>query len=244
MLTYTFSKREKALLLVLALVLIGVAWYQFLFVPTQEQMQQIDSQIAEAQDEITVDAVKAQQIPTMQEEIARYQAEGIEPSVTPAYDNTQALMAELDTKLENAYVYLLEFDDVDTGDGSAGTIASRGLSLGFNCENYEAARDILLSLAHGDYSCSLDQYSIDDYSATTTQTSSTGIVSSNRTSSLNCDVTAHVTFYEQIGSATTGSESDGSSSDESSATQLGNSFGMVNAGRGTGQRVLTEGSAS
>ena len=99
MMGYTFSRREKALLVVLALLAVAGIWYQFVFVGTQDTISRLNTQIADVQDQKATDAARVMQTKRMSEEIERCKAAGIAPAEIPAYDNVQALMARLNGTL-------------------------------------------------------------------------------------------------------------------------------------------------
>ena len=87
MMGYTFSRREKALLVVLALLAVAGIWYQFVFVGTQDTISRLNAQIADVQDQKATDAARVMQTKRMSEEIERCKAAGIAPAEIPAYDN-------------------------------------------------------------------------------------------------------------------------------------------------------------
>ena len=80
MMGYTFSRREKALLVVLALLAVAGIWYQFVFVGTQDTISRLNTQIADVQDQKATDAARVMQTKRMSEEIERCTAAGIAPA--------------------------------------------------------------------------------------------------------------------------------------------------------------------
>jgi uncharacterized protein YxeA len=228
MLDYTFSKREKVLLVILALIAIGILYYQVIYRNVQDQLDSLNSQISEAQDETVTATAKLSKMKTMQAAIDSYKAAGLKATEMPSYDNITPLMAELNTTLASSSDYTLSFDDVDT----SSTTVERGVDLTFGASSYASARSILDSLLQGSYPCSLDEFTITDNSAEiVSSTKSSSVVGSGTTSSSNVSVTAHFTFYEQNGGSTSSSSSSSSdtatNSSSDTATSLATSMGMT-----------------
>ena len=92
MLTYTFSKREKVLLVILAVILLAVVYYRFIFVAVNDQVDSLESQIAATEDQITVDTAKSLELKSMQAAIEDYQAAGRSQIVMPAYEDRKSVV--------------------------------------------------------------------------------------------------------------------------------------------------------
>lgn len=160
MLTYTFSTREKIMLAILAVVGLGILWYQFVFSNIQGQVASIDSEIAAAQDELLVAQSQAASATNMQKLLEDYQKRGIKAPIIPEYDNTQKLMAYLNDVLDGTQGYTINFEDpvIEEGDSNvhrAGTIT-------FNSNSYDEARSVVNAIARGTYSCRIDALGIAD----------------------------------------------------------------------------------
>ncbi len=239
MLTYTFSFREKMLLVFLSIVLIAVAWYNLVYLGIQSEITETDNAIAAVQDQIVVNSAKVTQLDSMKRSIAQYQADGVKPNPTPDYDNIQPLTSKLHTVLSAASEYNITFEDVDT---SSGALAKRGLLLSYGTDTYETARAIILSLVNDTYPCSIDKLSINDN--TSKRSSSSRAVASNGSSSDAFSVSAHLTFYEAITSAVLSSGKSDKGVDNSSAISAGKSLGMVSTESGAGTKLLTNGGVS
>ncbi|MCH3968034.1 MAG: hypothetical protein PHR15_08995 [Atopobiaceae bacterium] len=189
MLTYTFSKREKVLIVLLALILIAMAWYELVFKGVQEQTSALEQQIADAQDTLTIDTAKVQQMTTMQKAVDSYEAAGSAASTTPKYDNIKNVMSTLDTALSGTASYSLSFDDLDTTQAG---VVRRGVSVSFGCDTYDAAKAVISTLADGPYTCSVDSFTI--ATASSKKTSST--IGTGNTGSAAYSVSAHITYVE------------------------------------------------
>lgn len=190
MLTYTFSPREKLMLAILAFVGIIIAWYQFVFVNFQNQINSLDAEIATVQDEIVVSQSRAQALQSMKEMVEEYEAKGIDPMLLPAYDNTQNLMAYLNGVLATSTGYSMSFDNpaVSEDDGSV----HRDGTITYTADSYESARSIAEAIARGPYPCQVSALGVTDGSAT-----SKGASGSLVTASL------QVTFLEEASSGAT-----------------------------------------
>ena len=195
MLNYTFSKREKVLLLVLALILLFLLWFVLVWQNVANEKLVVDAEIAEAEAQVIVANNKAAKMSGMQEEIAAQKAAGAEPQSLPDYDNTTRLMGQLNAVLASTEDYRLVFDDLDWNDEG---VVARGVTITFGCESIEAGRAVMTSLEDGPYPCAID-------SATITSTN----VADNRTGNARIGVNTarnvdapyaaglHVVFYER-----------------------------------------------
>lgn len=197
MLTYTFSKREKILIAIMAVVLIGVLWWKFVFEGVNNRLTQLDSDIATAQSTLVIEQAKASSIQQMKAQLEAWRASGIPMKTMPSYDNIKPLSSELNNILGAAATYTLKFDDVITGaddekesNVNANT-AQRGVTLSFDCDSYVTARSILSALVEGKYPCSIDSISITDNSARNGSRTPTNVGNPFSTS-------AHLTFYEKL----------------------------------------------
>ena len=186
MISYTFSKREKALLLGLAIVLVAIAWYVLVYQRTTDEINRAQSQISVIQTQVAQESARVAQMNQMKSEIEESKAAGVTPVPIPAYDNLRPLMDELNDILRMADTYSLTFDDVaDPTDG----YVRRGVVVVYSCGSYDAAEAVVNALANGKYPCSIDSISIVD--GTTRSSGRTG------TSSSAVSASAHVTFFEK-----------------------------------------------
>lgn len=158
MLSYTFSTREKIMLVVFGAALLIVAWYQFVFVNIQNQISSVDSQIATTEDQLMALQTRAANLEKMREIVAQYQEQGIEPTLLPQFDNTQSLMAYLHSVLGAAQSYDMSFDNPGLSEDD-GTVHRSG-AIRFDVGSYEEARKMAENIAHGPYPCQVDALSI------------------------------------------------------------------------------------
>ena len=186
MISYTFSKREKALLLGLAFVLVAIAWYMLVFQRATDEINRAQSQISVIQTQIAQESARVTQMNQMKREIEESKAAGVTPVAIPAYDNLRPLMDELNDILRMADTYSLTFDEVaEPTDG----YVRRGVVVVYSCGSYDGAEAVANALANGKYPCSIDSISIVDGASR-----STGRASSSTSS---VSASAHVTFFEK-----------------------------------------------
>lgn len=194
MLTYTFSKREKVLLVVLACILVLVAWYAFVFQNVNNQISSLNSQIATTQEQVTVDTAKLAQMNSMQKTIDANKEKGVKAKTLPKYDNVQALMAALNTTLSGKQ-FTIKFDNLDW---STSGLVKRGATMSVGCDSYADAKAVVTALEQGAYPCTVDTVSISDNTVKTTSAySNVGSGSSSSVASANFSVTVHCTYYEK-----------------------------------------------
>ena len=195
MLNYTFSKREKVLLLVLAAILVLLAWYLFVWQAAAAQRQAIDADIAEAQAQTIVANNRLASMDSMQSAIAERKAAGVAPVQLPDFDNTTALMAQLNTVLASTVDYKLTFDDLDR---SAEGIVARGVTITFGCESIDAARNVMAQLEQGPFVCAVDASSIVSTNAADNRNANARVgVGTYRNVAAPYAVGLHAVFYEK-----------------------------------------------
>ena len=194
MLTYSLSRREKALLLALAIILVGLAWFVFVFQRTTNQITEIESEIAAADTQVTAAETRVTRMHAMQATIDKYKAAGVSPTTVPTFDNMTPLMAELNGIMGMTSTYTLAFDDLDTETSTEYVL--RGVTVDFGCDSFVTAENVIRALAKGHYPCSIDSVQITDGTANLLSRVPTGDGSG--------DVRAkvHVTFFEKYPKAT------------------------------------------
>lgn len=195
MLSYTFSKREKVLLLILALILLGLLWFVLVWQGTANEKMRIDAEIAETEAQTLVANNKVAKLGTMQEAIDAQKKAGAKPASLPDYDNTTVLMAQLNTILATTKDYKLSFDDLDFS--SEGVVA-RGVTITFGCESLEAGRSVMTQLEKGPFACTIDSASISSTNSTDNRTGNARVgVNTARNVDSPYAVGLHVIFYEK-----------------------------------------------
>ena len=182
----SFSTKEKILLLVLVVILIGLGYYQFFYVPTMRGIEDARSEQAALQKELSAVNTKIASLTRMKQELDALSEE--QRSYMPSYNASKEEMQLLDAILANTVRYSISFPTVQrTGDQ-----IRRNFSLNFSVNSYQEAQRVVMALAGshyrcqvGDMSCSVNLYWFrDDYTRRATDSYLT--------------VSATATFYETM----------------------------------------------
>ena len=142
-----FTTREKVLLVILAVLLIGIGYFKLILEPINSSIETYQSNTAAEQDEILLNTVTLTQMKMMQTELDEIHASG-DAKPLPSYDNSDKLLVELNQILDKSDDYSLNFSGTSVLDG--GYIVRRPLSLTFTTKTYDEARTILTELHDSD----------------------------------------------------------------------------------------------
>ena len=145
-----FTTKEKIMLVVFCLLLLGLAYYRFFYVPTQEQIASANSQRDNYQLELTEVMAKETQIRKMKEEIDEL-GELKAVSRIESYNNSKAEISLLNTVLEPANEYSIKFSNI-TRDGD---LIRRNFTLTFKTDSFVSAKRIIGSLEDSPFRCVL-----------------------------------------------------------------------------------------
>ena len=217
MLNRAFTKREKVLLLVLVMILLGLVYYRFVRLPVQERIAAADTTVLEQQMEI--EQQKSAIIKQMQEDIENGQKEvnGI-----VAYDNLKAESAALNTIFAQATRFNFSFEQPVATDDAV----RRTINISFTATNYQIARRIIQQVHDCAYRCLITDISVSADSDKMQQYANL----ENATISGSMSVT----FYETLNGATT---TNGLTTSDGSAVQSSN-VGLGNASLDLAQSSL------
>ena len=185
MLTYTFSQREKLLLGMLAIVVVAIVWFVFVYQGTTNTIARLDSEIAEVSAQVQADEARVNLLTSMKQTIEQRKAEGAKTTPMPEYDNVRPLMAELNNIMAEASTYTLTFDALDRSDD---TYAARGVRIDYTSPSYDDAEKIVRELAGGKYPCRIDSVAI-----STSRVAGSSAEAARTTAS----ASVHVTFFEK-----------------------------------------------
>lgn len=214
-----FTKREVVLILVLAVILLAMVYYRFVYVPVQDQISALDTTALE--DQIQAETIRAQQIKKMQTEMSQNKNASLGEVAT--YDNQKNELNELNDIFQDADTFNLNFEQPVASDNTV----RRNINITFTASGYDTAEKIISSIYSGRYRCLISD--LDMQAAADTSSMQSGEVS--------CSMT--VTFYEtlynaatqeglimadsssdsQTGTGSADSSSSGSSADTSADTQ-------------------------
>ena len=89
-----FTKREKVLLLIFAVLLIAVGYYKLLLEPINSQIESYRSLTQEEQMQMDTAQLQAARMKQMEAEIAQAKTAGLERTI-PEYDNSAVLLPQL-----------------------------------------------------------------------------------------------------------------------------------------------------
>lgn len=153
-----FTNREKALMVVLAVVLFACVYYLFVFTPSQEVINNAKSQAAQLETEVTLQQTMAAQKSSMEAELADKMASGAKPKKTARYDSSDAFMKELDGILAGAQTYTLNFADPEKSED--GSTVRHSANINFTASSYTAAKDLIAKLVDSKYSSLVTDFSI------------------------------------------------------------------------------------
>ena len=139
-----FTKREKVLLLIFAVLLIAVGYYKILLEPINNQIESYRSLTQEEQ---------------MQMETAQLQAKaaGIERTI-PDYDNSAVLLPQLYQIMDSTIEYAMDFDEITF----EGNIAARPVRIEFETVNYQKARRVIDKLCTTGYAMQIEDMTIQE----------------------------------------------------------------------------------
>ena len=212
MLNRAFTKREKVLLLVLVMILLGLVYYRFVRLPVQERIAAADTTVLEQQMEM--EQQKSAIIKQMQEDIENGQKEV--NGIVASYDNLKAESAALNTIFDFSFEQPVATDDA----------VRRTINISFTATNYQIARRIIQQVHDCAYRCLITDISVSADSDKMQQYAN--LENSTISGSMS------VTFYETLNGATT---TNGLTTSDGSAVQSSN-VGLGNASLDLAQSSL------
>lgn len=142
-----FTTREKVLLVILAVLIIGIGYFKLLLEPINEGIENYQNMTASEQDEILVNTALLQKKKQMEQELEALFAEG-DPTPIPVYDNSGTLLVELHRILDKSLDYSLNFSGTSPMDVEY--LIRRPVSMTFQTGSYEQARAIINELHDSD----------------------------------------------------------------------------------------------
>lgn len=135
-----FTKREKVMLVILAVLIIGIGYLKLLLEPINAGIENYQQMEAMEQDQILLNASLVQQKRQMEQELQELFESG-DPSPIPTYDNSANLLVELHKILEGSAEYTLNFTGTNPMDVQY--LVGRPVNLTFRTASYPAARRII-----------------------------------------------------------------------------------------------------
>ena len=193
MLGYKFSAREKILLVALVVILVGVGFYQLVYVPLQNRAKEAQEQVVAARDGVLTSEARVQRMKRMQDQITQLKQSGTGATTMPTFDNIKNVMTLLNGSVGGFSDFEIIFNDLEM---ASDTVVRRGVDITFSCDAYDQARGVMNALQRGPYLCTVDSLSFRDKDATKSGSGFTG--SSSSVQSGTYAATAHVTFFERV----------------------------------------------
>lgn len=146
-----FSLKEKILLLILSLLLLGLAYYAFVDMPIRDSLARAQSDAVTMASELEIMNAKLALMRRMRSEVEDITAGGT-ASQMGSYNSSKEEIALLNDILKDATEYSVNFSRLTR----SGDQIRRGFTLEFTTEGYDAMTSILSRLAESRYRCLLD----------------------------------------------------------------------------------------
>ena len=178
MLSRKFTTREKVLLLVMAIMLLGLFYYQVVYKQTEHMIAEYDT--IDLENELTIVQGKAARKKKMEQEMAEggQKANG----EVATYNNITNEINELNAILANADTFNLSFGEAK----AEGTTVRRDIQVSFQTGSYAKMKEFLQQLHDCRYRCLIRNVSV-----SADASNEKGI---NAAGDINVSLT--VTFYE------------------------------------------------
>jgi hypothetical protein len=146
--TKGFTTREKIILTVLVLFLIGFCYYQFFDKPVRNSLARAESETSAIQSELTAVNLKISALQQMKDELDEITASG-KNSYMASYNNSKAELRLLNDILSETNQYSITFANVTRN----GDQIRRDISLNFTAPNYDTMQRIINTITSSDYRC-------------------------------------------------------------------------------------------
>ena len=138
-----FSRKEKLMIIVLAILLIGLLYYRFIHISVNERIASAKNDAQMLQQELDLANARLKK------------AQGMESKMSPgmskmgSYNSSKAETAFLNTVLANVPSYTVSFDEVTRDKNQI----RRNFQLRFTTDSYDSAVNIIKNLTEGEYRC-------------------------------------------------------------------------------------------
>ena len=154
-----FTRSEKILIVILSILLIGLLYYRFVYITTEDMLRSVKADADAAQNDLDIANARVERLEKMQNEMDAIDTEE-DVSRMESYNNSKRETAFLNQVLRGVDDYSISFSDI-TRDGDQ---IRRSFSLQFVTHSYRDAVDVVDQLSHGEYRCLVDDinYSLTD----------------------------------------------------------------------------------
>ena len=143
-----FTTKEKLLLLLLGLILVALAYYQFVDKPVREALASARAQEEALTEELQQVNNKLQRMHSMRGELEDVTASGT-ASEMGSYNNSKEEIASLNDILSDTLQYSITFANVTR----SGDQIRRNFTLQFTVDSYENMERVLRALAENHHRC-------------------------------------------------------------------------------------------
>ena len=144
----SFTTREKVLLLVLALILIALCYYQFIYKYVNNAVEANNMQIEDLEIGVSTAEAQLQAYQQTEARLASIQEADIVGSM-PSYNNSDKEITLLNDIFAKATEYDVSFGELTR----EGNLIRRPFSVSFKTDSYTAARTIISNLCNSEYRC-------------------------------------------------------------------------------------------
>ena len=143
------NAKEKVLLVILVLIILGFAYYRFVDQPVRKNLAKAEAEYSSLQSELTEVRVKIRELQRMQDEIDEITSGG-KDSFMPSYNNAKEELALLNDILnESVTQYSVSFTSVSRYKDQI----RRDFKLDFTTPDYDSMKVVIDKLTGVDYRC-------------------------------------------------------------------------------------------
>ena len=143
-----FTTKEKALILVLVLILLGLVYYRFVDQNVRDAVASSESEAQMLQTQLDTAQQRVMYLQGLQNKMDALKAEG-KLSYMGSYNNSKAEVAFLNDILAQTQQYSIEFANVTR----SGNQIRRSFTLRYQTPDYAAAQAVMKKLCAGDNRC-------------------------------------------------------------------------------------------
>jgi len=147
MLSRKFTTREKVLLLILAVLLVGELYYVLIHVRVENDLAEAKARTEAATVTYELETIRAAKKQDMENKIR--EAENSNARPLPDFNNSTNVVAYLNGVMASTEEYHLVFNAVNFSN----YVALRSINMSFSCRDYAAVESIVAQLERGPYYC-------------------------------------------------------------------------------------------
>ena len=145
---HNFTTREKVLILILAVLVVGLCYYWFVDMPVRTGIEQAEAKKESLQTELDGVNLKLAELQRMQSELDSLNQSG-RSGYMGSYNSGKAELGELNSVLMSSDEYAIAFSDVTREKNQI----RRAFSIQFTTVGYDAAKQTIIDLEKCSYRC-------------------------------------------------------------------------------------------